>query len=98
MHELATIAFDQSDYEPRLRELLADTGIDPQEFESLEYFGLLPFFVLAGASVRTQVHGHGDHVHFESVVLEVPEDLVEAFYGTLPDMLEQAYGDPAGDD
>jgi hypothetical protein len=93
MTRLATIAPGQSEYGDRLRSLLEATGIDPEEFESLDYFGLLPFFVLAGASVQTHAHAHGDHVHWQGVVLEVPEDLEEAFYATLPDMLEQAYAE-----
>ena len=93
MHELATIGFGHSTFEPRLRQLLEDARVEPEEFESLEYFGLLPFYILAGASARTQAHGHGDHVHFEGVTLEVPDEGVEAFYGTLQDILAQAYGD-----
>jgi hypothetical protein len=93
MHRLATIRFDHSDYEPRLRTLLEQSGVDPHEFEGLDWFGLLPFYVLAGASVRSDVHGHGDHLHFEGATVEIPEELVEAFYGTLLEMLAQAYGD-----
>ncbi len=93
MKQLATITPGRSDYDPRLRALLEGTGIDPQEFEDLDWFGLLPFFALAGASIRTEAHGHGDHVHFHSVVLELPEELEEGFYGSLPVMLEQAYVD-----
>jgi hypothetical protein len=93
MLRLATIRFDNSDYDPRLRAVLEESGVDPQEYEGLEWFGLLPFFVLAGASVRSEVHGHGDHVHFESAIVELPEELADAFFGTLPAMLEQAFGD-----
>jgi hypothetical protein len=93
MLRLATIRFDQADYDERLRSILAESGVDPQEYEGLEWFGLLPFFVLAGASVRSDVHGHGDHVHFESATVELPDELADAFFGSLPLMLEQAYGD-----
>ncbi len=93
MKQLATITPGRSDYDPRLRALLEESRIDPYEFEDLDWFGLLPFFVLAGASVRTDAHAHGDHTHFQAVVVELPEDLEEGFYGSLPLMLEQAYGD-----
>jgi len=100
MKQLARIAPGRSEYDPRLRGLLEETGIDPHEFEDLDWFGLLPFFALAGASVRTEAHGHGDHVHFGAVVLELPDELEEGFYGSLPVMLEQAYvdADDLGDD
>jgi hypothetical protein len=93
MTELAYITFDQSRYADRLGQLLSETGIDSQEFESLDYFGLLPFFVLAGASVRTHMEAHGDHSHFQGVTLEIPPELEEAFYAQLPEYLEQAYGE-----
>ncbi len=93
MKQLATITPGHSDYDPKLRSLLEDSRIDPHEFEDLDWFGLLPFFVLAGASVRTDAHAHGDHTHFQAVVVELPEEMEEAFLGTLPLMLEQAYGD-----
>ena len=93
MTQLAFITQGNSQYDDRLWELLEGTGIDPHEFEGLDYFGLVPFFVLAGASVRPQAHTHGDYVHTESVVVEVEETLEEAFYATLPEILDMAYGD-----
>jgi hypothetical protein len=93
MKQLATIAPGHADFDPRLRGLLEASQIDPHEFEDLDWFGLLPFFVLAGASVRTDAHAHGDHTHFASVVVELPEDLEEGFFGSLPVMLDQAYGE-----
>lgn len=98
MKTLAVITFGQSRYDDRLRTLLDESGIDPEEFEDLEYFGLLPFFVLAGASVRTDAHAHGDHMHFQGVTVELPEELEEPFFTLLPEMLEQAYGEDEGDD
>lgn len=89
MKQLARIAIDDSQYEPRLLELLDGTGLDRDDFEGLDYYSLLPFFVLAGASVRSHVHLHGDHSHFEAVTLEIEEELEEAFYGVLPQLLEQ---------
>jgi hypothetical protein len=93
MKTLAVITFGQSRFDDRLKRLLDESGIDPEEFEDLEYFGLLPFFVLAGASVRTDAEGHGDHLHFQGVRVELPEDLEEAFFTVLPHLLEQAYAD-----
>jgi len=87
--QLARIAIDDSQYEPRLWKLLEETGLDRDDFEGLDYYSLLPFFVLAGANVRSHVHLHGDHSHFEAVTLEVDEQLEEAFYGVLPDLLAQ---------
>ena len=92
MKRLATIAQGGSDYEPRLRALLDATGIDPHEFIGLDYFGLVPFFVIAGASVRPDAHAHGDDVHVVAIHVEVEDELEEPFYATLPELLEDAYG------
>ena len=93
MKTIAEIAVGQSRFDERLKRLLDETGIDPDEFEDLEYFGLLPFFVLAGASVRTDAHAHDDHMHFHGVTLEVADELEEPFYDVLPRMLDAAYAD-----
>jgi hypothetical protein len=90
---LAYITQGDSTYDDRLWALLQGTGIDPHEFEGLDYYGLVPFFVLAGASVRPQAHTHGVHVHTEGVFVEVDEELEEGFYATLPEILAMAYGD-----
>jgi hypothetical protein len=89
MRQLAHIAIDDSRYEPRLWELLQETGLEHDDFEGLDYFSLLPFFVLAGASVRSNVHVHDDHSHFESVTIEIPDELEPAFYAVLPELLAQ---------
>jgi hypothetical protein len=91
MKQLAFITQGHSDYDPRLRSLLDESGIDPHEFVGLDYFGLVPFFVLAGATVRPEAHGHGDHLHVTGVVVEIDETLEEGFYGSLPEMLSDAY-------
>jgi hypothetical protein len=94
MRRLAYITQGSSDYDERLWGLLEETGIDPHEFIGLDYFGLTPFFVMAGATVRPEAHTHGDDIHVEGVVVELPEDLPDdAFYGQLRDMLYDAYGD-----
>jgi hypothetical protein len=93
MKRLAYITQGNSEYEERLWELLSASGIDPHEFEGLDYFGLTPFFVIAGATVRADAHAHGTDVHTSGVIVEVPEDLEEGFFATLPHLLEDAYGD-----
>lgn len=98
MKQLAFITQGQADYDERLRTLLDGTGIDPEEFIGLEYFGLVPFFVIAGASVRTEAHAHGDDVHVTGIFIEIPEELEEGFYATLPQILEDAYVDEDDDE
>jgi hypothetical protein len=93
MKQLAFITQGNSRYEERLRALLDGTGIDPEEFVGLDYFGLLPFFVISGASVRTEAHTHGDDVHVSGISVEIPEELEEGFYATLPLVLDDAYAD-----
>lgn len=93
MRQLARIAIDDSKYDERLWKLLEESGLDRDDFEGLDYFSLLPFFVLAGASVRSHVHLHDDHSHFEAVTVEIQEELEEAFFGVLPDLLDQLVED-----
>jgi hypothetical protein len=98
MKTIAEISVGQSRFDERLKRLLDDSGIDPDEFEDLEYFGLLPFFVLAGASVRTDAHAHEDHMHFGGVTLELDEELEGPFYDVLPQMLDAAYAEEDEDE
>ena len=94
MKRLAFITQGNSEYDDRLWELLTATGIDPHEFTGLDYFGLTPFFVMAGATVRPEAHTHGPEIHVEGVVVELPDDLpADAFYSQLQDLLYDAYGD-----
>lgn len=93
MRTLASITQGHSDYEDRLRSMLDGMGIDPYEFVGLDYFGLVPFFVLAGATIRPDAHTHGSDVHVSEVHVEIDEELEEAFYVTLPELLEDAYAD-----
>jgi hypothetical protein len=97
MKKLAYITIDDSDYADRFWKILVETGLDPEEFEALEYFSYLPFFVLAGASVETHLHVHGDHFHFEGVTLSVPDELENAFYEVLPQILQQLIDGEAED-
>lgn len=94
MTQIARISVGESQFDPRLKLLLDTTGIDPEEFEDLEYFSLIPFFIIAGASVETHVRAHGDHFHFEGVTLNVPDELEEMFFAVLPQMLGQVTGEP----
>lgn len=98
MKKLAYITVDDSDYADRFWEILTSTPLDPEEFEALEYFSYLPFFVLAGANVETHVVDHGDHFHFDGVTLTIPEHLEEAFYDVLPQILEQLVAGESEDD
>ena len=97
MKQLAYITQGHSDYDDRLRALLDESGIDPHEFLGLDYFSLVPFFVLAGASVAPDVHAHGADVHVTGVRVSIPEDLEEPFLATLPQILEDAYVDAEED-
>ena len=91
MKQLAYITQGNSRYDDRLWEILSSSGIDPHEFEGLDYFGLTPFFVIAGATVRADAHTHGTDVPTAGVFVEVPEELAEACLATLPELLEDAY-------
>jgi hypothetical protein len=89
MKQLAFITVGHSDYDDRLWRLLGESGIDSQEYESLDYFSLLPVFLLAGASVRTVAEAHGDHMHLEGWYVEIDEALEPIFFHELPDLLAQ---------
>jgi hypothetical protein len=89
MKQLAFITFEDSKYDDRLWQVLEATAVPRDEFEALDYFSLLPFFVLAGASVDTQVESHGDHFHFNGVAVTIADDMEEPFYDGLEQLLEQ---------
>lgn len=91
MPQLAYITQGHADYDPRLRKVLVESQIDPEEFIGLEWFGLVPFFVLCGATVRADAHTHGDDVHVQGIYVEVADELEGGFLATLPGMLEDAY-------
>ena len=91
MKQLAMITQGQSDYDERLRGLLDGSGIDPHEFVGLDYFGLVPFFVLAGATVAPEAHTHGDSVHVTAVRVTIPDEQEDAFLATLDEILADAY-------
>jgi hypothetical protein len=93
MKQLAYITQGHSDYDERLRALLDESGIDPHEFVGLDWFSLVPFYVLAGATVAPDVHAHGTDAHVTGVRVAVPEELEEAFLATLPQILDDAYAE-----
>ena len=95
MKQLAFIAPEASQYDEGLRSLLDGTGIDPHEFIGLDYFSLVPFFVLAGATVAPDAHAHGDSVHVTAVRVTLPEELEDAFLATLAEILADAYEEEA---
>jgi hypothetical protein len=89
MKQLAFITVDHSEYDDRLKAILDESGIDSQEYESLEYFSLVPLFLLSGASVRTVAQAHGDHMHLEGWYVEIDEALEPIFFEELPGLLAQ---------
>jgi hypothetical protein len=93
MKQLAYITQGHSDYDERLRELLDGSGIDPHEFLGLDYFSLVPFFVLAGATVAPDAHTHGDSVHVTGVRVTIPDEVEDAFLATLSAILADAYAE-----
>ena len=98
MKQLAYITQGHSEYDPRLRALLDDTGIDPEEFVGLDYFSLSPFFALAGATIEPDAHAHGTDVHVTGVKVLVPDELEDAFLATLPEILSDAYAEEEEED
>ena len=89
MPQLAQIAPGESSFDPRLQAVLEESGVEKDDFEDLDWFSLLPFFALAGASIETEAHAHGDHAHFASVRVTVPDELEGHFFVALPQMLAQ---------
>lgn len=98
MTQLMTITSDGAEYSDRLRELLEDFGVDPTADEGIDELGLLPAFVLGGASVRTQAHAHGEHMHVTEIHVEIADELEDAFYATLNAILESGPDDEDDED
>jgi hypothetical protein len=94
MSRLALITQGHAEYDPRLKSLLDESGIDPHEFSGLDWFGLTPFYVLAGATVTPQAHTHGPDIHVEAVVVDLADDLpLDSFLAALEEMLRDAYSE-----
>lgn len=86
MADLLTISNDGPEFADRLRELLEDRGLTPGS-EHLDELGLIPALILAGASVQTDAHAHGDSMHVTGIRAFVGDELEEAFYATLDQIL-----------
>lgn len=89
MTRIADLSIGQSDFDPPFLKILDDSGLEKEEFEGLDYFTWVPFFVIAGATVGPKIRVHGDHTHFEGATIDVPDDQVELFYDALPHLLAQ---------
>ncbi len=89
MAQLADLSIGASKFDDRFLQILEDSRLEKDEFEGLDYFTWLPFFVIAGATVTPKIQLHGDHTHFEGASIDVPDELVEIFYDVLPDLLAQ---------
>lgn len=103
MTRIADISIGETKYDAPFKEILDASGVEKDEFEGLEYFTWLPFFVIAGASVTPKIRVHGDHTHFEGATIEVPDAEIDLFYQALPHLLQQVIdinggGDGDGDD
>lgn len=91
MARVADLSIGSSDFDPPFLKILEESGVEREEFEGLDYFTWLPFFVIAGATVAPKIRVHGDHTHFEGATIDVPDADVELFYDALPDLLAQVY-------
>ncbi len=87
MQIVMKIGADSVTYAERLKELFAGFGVDVTQDDALDPVGILPAFVLSGASIATEAHTHGDHMHVTSITVQVTDDMEEAFYATLPQVL-----------
>lgn len=92
MARIASILIDDPRFDERFRKILDGTGLEPQEFEGLDYYSYLPFFVIAGATITPQLHIHGDHSHFQGAHVDVPDEELEMFYDALPQVLAMITG------
>lgn len=87
MARVADISVGVSDFDPRLLRILEASRLQRDEFEGLDYFTWLPLLVVAGATVTPKIEFHGDHTHFDGAVLDVPDEHLDLFYATLPELL-----------
>ncbi len=90
MTRIADLSIGESNFDARFLKILEDSGVEKDEFEGLDYFTWLPFFVIAGATIAPKIRVHGDHVHFEGATMDVPDEELEFFYMAVPDLLRQA--------
>lgn len=89
MAQLADLSIGESRFDDRFLQILEESKLEREEFEGLDYFTWVPFFVIAGATVSPKIRVHGDHTHFEGASIDVADEHVELFYDVLPDLLSQ---------
>lgn len=89
MTRIADISIGEATFEAPFLKILEGSGLEREEFEGLDYFTWLPFFVIAGATVAPKIRVHGDHTHFEGATIDVPEEQLFLFYEALPHLLAQ---------
>lgn len=88
MTSIMQVTDEGTKYAERLHELLAEFGVNPEIEDEIDEISLLPAYVLAGASIRTEAHAHGDHMHVVAISVEIADELEQAFYETLAQVLE----------
>ncbi len=89
MTRIADLSIGESNFDAPFLKILEDSGLEREEFEGLDYFTWVPFFVIAGATVAPKIRVHGDHTHFEGATIDIPEDQKIFFYEALPHLLAQ---------
>ncbi|MFT4035826.1 MAG: hypothetical protein QM679_09670 [Patulibacter sp.] len=91
MTRIADLSIGSSEFDPPFLNILEESGLEREEFEGLDYFTWLPFFVIAGATVAPKIRVHGDHTHFEGATIDVPDGELALFYEALPHLLAQVH-------
>jgi len=92
------ITDEGTQYADQLHDLLAEFGVNPAIEDEIDEISLLPAYVLAGASIRTEAHSHGSHMHVVAITVEIADELEEAFYETLGHVLEASDEDDDAED
>jgi hypothetical protein len=87
-----------SEYSDRLHDLLGEFGVDPAVDDEIDDLSLMPAYVLAGASIRTEAHSHGTHMHVVAINVEIADEMEEAFYDALGQVLEASDEDDDEDE
>lgn len=82
------ITDEGTEYADQLHDLLAEFGVNPEIEDEIDEISLLPAYVLAGASIRTEAHAHSSHMHVVAITVEIADELEGAFYETLGHVLE----------
>jgi len=92
------ISDEGTEYADQLHDLLAEFGVNPAIEDEIDEISLLPAYVLAGASIRTEAHAHGSHMHVVAISVEIADELEAAFYETLGHVLEASDEDDDEDE